>query len=62
MTFALKGADDVFRPFLTRVVPVHNKNGTIIHWFGHWFGTTTDIARQVELERSKEAFLGIRLP
>ena len=54
MTFPLKG-DGVFRPFLTCVVPVHNEDGTIIHWFG----TTTDIARQVELERPKEAFLGI---
>ncbi len=55
MTFPLKGTDGVLRPFLTRVVPIHDENGTIVQWFG----TNTDITKQVELERQKEAFLGI---
>ncbi len=55
MTFPLKGADGVLRPFLTRAVPVHNEDGAIVQWFG----TNIDITKQVELERQKEVFLGI---
>ncbi len=35
MTFPLRGADGVFRPFLTRIVPVRDSNGTITRWFGN---------------------------
>src|SRR3954447_10290367 len=42
MVFPLRGADRVFRPFLTRVVPVHNDEG----WLTRWFGTNTDITDQ----------------
>ncbi|MEO6330836.1 MAG: PAS domain-containing sensor histidine kinase [Ginsengibacter sp.] len=55
MVFPLKGADNVFHPFLTRVVPIRNGKGKIIRWFG----TNTDITKQVELERMKDDFLGI---
>ncbi|MDL2363263.1 MAG: PAS domain-containing sensor histidine kinase [Patescibacteria group bacterium] len=53
MVFPLKGADGKFRPFLTRVVPVKNDDGEIVHWYG----TNTDVdgiaqtaARRDELE------------
>lgn len=47
MTFPLRGADGTFRPFLTRVVPLHDSQGRV----ARWFGTSTDIAAQVEHER-----------
>ncbi len=34
MVFPIKGKDDVFRPFLTRIVPVKNDEGTIVRWVG----------------------------
>ncbi|GAC1594931.1 MAG: hypothetical protein NVS3B19_17560 [Ginsengibacter sp.] len=39
MVFPLKGADGTFKSFLTRVVPIRNKEGEIIRWIG----TNTDI-------------------
>ncbi len=39
MTFPLRGADGVLRPFLTRAVPHRAPDGSILHWFG----TNTDI-------------------
>jgi PAS domain S-box-containing protein len=47
MTFPLRGADGTFRPFLTRVVPLRDSHGRV----ARWFGTSTDIAAQVEHER-----------
>lgn len=47
MVFPLKGADGVFRSFLTRVVPVRNTRGEI----ENWFGTNTDVD---ELRRARE--------
>ncbi|HUQ84849.1 MAG TPA: PAS domain S-box protein [Candidatus Limnocylindrales bacterium] len=55
MVFPIKGKDKKFRPFLTRVIPVKDKKGKIIKWFG----TNTDISKQKELERQKDDFLGI---
>ena len=55
MVFPLKGADDVFRPFLTRVIPIRNKEGDIIRWIG----TNTDITKQKEIEKMKENFLSM---
>ncbi len=42
MVFPLRGADGVFRSFLTRVFPIRNKEGIVIRWFG----TNTDIHGQ----------------
>jgi PAS domain S-box-containing protein len=46
MVFPLKGADGVFRPFLTRIVPLRDKEGRI----AQWFGTNTDITKQRKAE------------
>jgi PAS domain S-box-containing protein len=46
MTFPLRGADKVYRPFLTRVVPVRDYQGKITRWFG----TNTDISEQSRAE------------
>lgn len=50
MTFPLRGADGVFRPFLTRVVPIRDAAGTIVRWLG----TNTEISAQVKAERALE--------
>lgn len=46
MVFPLRGADGVFRPFLTRVIPVRDAEGRVTRWFG----TNTDITEQRERE------------
>ncbi|MGE5206597.1 MAG: PAS domain S-box protein [Chlamydiota bacterium] len=48
MVFPLRGADGVFRPFLTRIVPVRDAEGRV----ARWFGTNTDITSQ---QRAEEA-------
>ena len=56
MEFPLRGADGVFRPFLTRVMPLKDPAGLVIRWFG----TNTDISaiKQAEeaLRKSEEQF------
>jgi PAS domain S-box-containing protein len=46
MVFPLRGADGVFRPFLTRIQPVRDAAGVVIGWFG----TNTDISLQRDAE------------
>jgi PAS domain S-box-containing protein len=48
MTFPLRGADGVFRRFLTRIQPVKDAQGRVVRWFG----TNTDVE---ELKRTEEA-------
>jgi PAS domain S-box-containing protein len=48
MVFPLRGADGVFRPFLTRIMPVKDEEGKVVRWFG----SNTDIS---ELRRAEEA-------
>ncbi len=47
MIFPLKGADGVFRQFLTRVMPVSDKDGRVIRWFG----TNTDVTERQKAEQ-----------
>ncbi len=51
MVFPLRGADGVFRPFLTRVIPVKDEQGRVVRWFG----TNTDITEQVQLQEALQA-------
>jgi len=60
MEFPLKGADGVFRWFLTRVNPLRDSHGGIVRWFG----TNTDVDGQRrtaeelrEANRLKDEFL-----
>ncbi len=46
MIFPLRGADGVLRPFLTRVQPVCDADGTV----ARWFGVNTEISDQVAAE------------
>ena len=48
MVFPLKGADETFRSFLTRVNPLRDEHGRIVYWFG----TNTDIS---DIKRMEEA-------
>ncbi len=42
MVFPLRGADGQFRRFLTRVNPVRDSQGRVVHWFG----TNTDVENE----------------
>lgn len=48
MVFPLRGADGVFRPFLTRVLPLKDASGKVMRWFG----TNTDISAQKQAEEA----------
>ncbi|MES2705928.1 MAG: PAS domain S-box protein [Verrucomicrobiota bacterium] len=51
MTFPIRGADGIFRPFLTGVMPFRDETGKIVLWFG----TNTDVSEQkrILLERDE---------
>ncbi len=46
MVFPLRGGDGIFRPFLTRIVPLRDADGAIVRWLG----TNTEIDAQVRAE------------
>jgi PAS domain S-box-containing protein len=46
MAFPIRGADGVYRPFLTRINPAFDSRGNVTHWFG----INTDISLQVQAE------------
>ena len=47
MEFPLLGADGVFRPFLTRVMPLKDTTGRV----HRWFGTNTDVSALKQTEK-----------
>jgi len=47
-TYPLRGRDGNFRWFLTRAMPIRNEGGGVVRWFG----TNTDVTRQVEAEKA----------
>ncbi|MGI8819965.1 MAG: PAS domain S-box protein [Chthoniobacterales bacterium] len=53
MEFPLRGADGIFRWFLTRVNPVLDAEGRIVRWFG----TNTDVDRVKHAEADRERLL-----
>jgi PAS domain S-box-containing protein len=46
MVFPIRGADGVYRPFLTRINPTFDLQGNLTHWFG----VNTDISLQLKAE------------
>jgi len=46
MVFPIRGADGVYRPFLTRINPTFDHQGNVTHWFG----VNIDISLQVKAE------------
>ena len=60
LTYPLKGADGVFRSFLTLVVPIFDADGQVVRWIG----TNTDIDQQKKVEaelRNSNARLDLAL-
>jgi PAS domain S-box-containing protein len=55
MEFPLRGADGVFRWFLTRVKPLHDAEGQIVRWFG----SNTNIDERRRNDDFKETFVGV---
>lgn len=53
MIVPLRGADGVFRPFLSRVTPLRNEAGEVMLWFG----TDTDISEQQQLAEQRELLI-----
>ncbi|MGY4386304.1 PAS domain S-box-containing protein [Pedobacter sp. UYP24] len=53
--FRLKDKYGQYRWWLVRALPLTDKNGHIIKWYG----TNTDITQQKELETQKDNFLGV---
>ncbi|MEO6248513.1 MAG: PAS domain S-box protein [Sphingomicrobium sp.] len=60
MTFPLKGADGVFRPFLTRVTPLKNGDGRVLRWFGNNVDVTAQHRTETALQES-EAYVRLLL-
>jgi PAS domain S-box-containing protein len=50
-TFPLRGADGSYRWFLSRALPIRNEAGEVVRWFG----TNTDITKQLEAEKALQA-------
>jgi PAS domain S-box-containing protein len=53
MTFPLRGADGVYRPFLTRVQPVRDDAGRATRWFGVNTDVSAQRAAEAALRRSE---------
>lgn len=53
MVFPLKAVDGSYRPFLTRVQPLKDAQGTVLRWFG----TNTDISEQKQIEEHLQLLL-----
>ncbi len=56
MTFPLRGADGVFRPFLTRVVPVRDGGGAITRWFGNNVDVSEQQRNEAVIRESEARF------
>ena len=56
MTFPLRGADGLFRPFLTRVQPVRDASGEVVRWFGVNTEISQQVAAEDRLKASEERF------
>ncbi|MDI1310887.1 PAS domain-containing protein [Prosthecobacter sp.] len=53
MTFPLRGADGVFRPFLSRAMPHRDATGAIVLWFG----SNTDVSEQKRRDEERTELL-----
>lgn len=53
MEFPLRGADGVFRTFLTRVLPIRDEEGRVLRWFG----TNTDVEEKRRSLAERESLL-----
>jgi PAS domain S-box-containing protein len=51
MVFPLRRSDGIFRPFLTRIVPVKDTDGRVVRWFG----TNTDVTDLRDAQQAQQA-------
>ena len=56
MTFPLRGRDGIFRPFLTRIVPVRSADGDIVRWIGVNTEISAHVQTQAALRESELKF------
>jgi PAS domain S-box-containing protein len=56
MVFPLRGADGIFRPFLTRVLPLRDSEGKVVRWFGTNTDIDTEKKKEEALRESEERF------
>ena len=54
LTFPLRGADGVFRRFLTRITPVRDAEGSVLRWFGTNTEVEAEHAAREAAERLSE--------
>ena len=54
MVFPIRGADGVFRSFLTRVAPLRGESGSVTEWFGTNIEVDALKKTQLALEKSQE--------
>ena len=55
MEYPLRGADGIFRPFLTRVLPLKDAAGNVLQWFG----TNTDITDRKRVEEKLQTLANV---
>lgn len=53
LTFPLRGADGVYRPFLTRAVPIRDEAGRVTRWFG----VNIEISEQKKYEQQQQLLI-----
>jgi len=54
-TFPLRGADGSYRWFLSRAIPIRDKQGKVLCWFGTNTDVTEQLQTQAELAAAKES-------
>jgi PAS domain S-box-containing protein len=54
MVFPLRGADGIFRPFLTRIAPVRDEAGQVTQWFGTNVDISAERAAEAAVRESEE--------
>ena len=55
MSFPLRAANGEYRWFLTRIAPIRNSFGDVVHWFGTNTDVTVHRNAQMAMERAKDA-------
>lgn len=59
MTFPLRGADGIMRPFLTRVQPLRDSSGKTVRWFGVNTEISEQVAAERQLQRNHDTFYSL---
>ena len=59
MVFPLRGADGLFRPFLTRISPLKDATGRVVRWFGVNVEISAQVAAEAALDQSEAKYEAI---